>query len=326
MRVFFVFAVAGAILLYSSGLWAPYHLDDANTLKLAATFGSTSTRVLGFATFWLNEQVALAVGPMFPWNEAFYQRLGNVLIHILAATALFWLARELTGSGVVAAVAGTLFLVHPIQTQAVTYITQRFESQAAMFTVLAAAAYVRFRRTGKRRWFFATVFLGALSVLTKETGLVLPIWIVFIEIVFFGGAVQLRQRLLSVFAIGLVLVFLVRSHLPGAIYGPTLRWIAWDQYWISQGPVLTKYFQLSTWPERQFLFYDFQPVRVFSWGLAAQWALVLIVLGIGLGCLKRWPLVGFGIVSFFILLLPVLILPLPDMINEHRIYPAFAGV
>jgi hypothetical protein len=240
--------------------------------------------------------------------------------------ALFWLAQELTGRRVVAAVAGTLFLVHPIQTQAVTYITQRFESQAAMFTFLSAAAYVRFRRMGGRRWFIATLILGAAGGLTKQTGLILPIWIVFIEMVFFAGGAELRKRLLYVSAMGLVLLFPVWNSLPNAFSGPTLKWIAWDQYWISQGPILTKYLQLSTWPERQFLFYDFQPVSGFSWTFAAQWTLVLIVLGVGVWSLRRWPLVGFGIVSFFILLLPVIVLPLPDVINEHRLYPAFGGL
>ncbi|HYR84419.1 MAG TPA: tetratricopeptide repeat protein [Terriglobia bacterium] len=326
MRVFFVFAIAGALLLYSSGLWAPYHLDDGNTLNIAKTFDWSTNRVLGFATFWLNEQVALAFGAMFPWSEAFYQRLGNVFIHVLAATALFWLAKELTGRGLVAAVAGALFLVHPIQTQAVTYITQRFESQAAMFMLLSAAAYVRFRRTGGRRWFIAMLILGAAGGLTKQTAFVLPIWIVFIESVFFAGGAKLRKRVLYVSAIGLVLLFPVWKSLPTVFDSPTLKWIAPDQYWISQGPILARYFQLSTWPERQFLFYDFEPVRVFSWPVAAQWALVLIVLALGLYSLRRWPLIGFGIVSFFVLLLPIIILPVPDVINEHRLYPAFAGI
>jgi len=326
MRVFFVLAVAGAILLYSSGLWAPYHLDDASVLDSAKTLSWSPTRFLGFATFWLNAQVNQVFGPIFPWREPFYFRLGNVLIHVIAATALFWLALELTGRRVVAAIAATLFLVHPIQTQAVTYITQRFESQAAMFMILSAAAYVRFRRTGGRLWFFAMLILGAAGGLTKQTAFVLPVWIVFIEIVFFAGGAELRKRLLYISAVGLVLLFPVWESLPNAFEGPTLKWIALDQYWVSQGPILTRYFQLSAWPEHQFLFYGFEPVRFFSWAVAAEWALVLMVLAAGLYCLRRWPLVGFGIVSFFILLLPVIILPLPDVINEHRLYPAFAGI
>ncbi|PYS28379.1 MAG: hypothetical protein DMG11_12835 [Acidobacteria bacterium] len=74
MRVFFVLAVAGAILLYSSGLWAPYHLDDASVLDSAKTLSWSPTRFLGFATFWLNAQVNQVFGPIFPWREPFYFR------------------------------------------------------------------------------------------------------------------------------------------------------------------------------------------------------------------------------------------------------------
>src|SRR3954465_4756006 len=115
MKVFFIFAVLAAILLYSSGLWAPFYLDDPNVLNLAQDFG-WQTRPLGFASFWLNQQVVLIIGPVLPWHDPFYYRLGNVFIHALAATSLFWFVMELTGQWLVASIAATLFLVHPIQT------------------------------------------------------------------------------------------------------------------------------------------------------------------------------------------------------------------
>src|SRR5260370_41406915 len=152
MRVFFVFAIAVGLLIYSTGLWAHFHLDDPNVVKIAEKTSSWSARPLGYASFWLNRQMLVFIGSVLPWREPFYYRLGNILIHALAATALFWFVREITGRWIVAATAGALFLVHPIQTQAVTYITQRFESQAAMFMLFSAAAYARFRRTGAKGW------------------------------------------------------------------------------------------------------------------------------------------------------------------------------
>ena len=126
MRAFFVFAITAGLLIYSTGLTAPLHLDDPSVLRIAETVG-WSTRPLGYASFWLNRQILLFIGSVLPWREAFYYRLGNVFIHALAATALFWLVREITQRWLTAALAGALFVVHPIQTQAVTYISQRFE-------------------------------------------------------------------------------------------------------------------------------------------------------------------------------------------------------
>jgi tetratricopeptide (TPR) repeat protein len=326
MRVFFIAAFVVAMLIYSAGLMAPYHLDDGNVLTIAQTLNWSSTRSLGFASFWLNEQIALVIGPMLPWSMAFYIRVGNVLIHALAATALFWLMRELTGRALLATIAGALFLVHPIQTQAVTYITQRFESQAAMFMLFSAAAYVRFRRTGLQRWLAAALILGVGAVLTKETSLVLPLWLILIELVFLGGSAQLKKRAVYIAPLGVLAAFYIFERLPGILSGPTLRWIALDRYWLTQGPVLATYLKLSTWTHQQFLFYDFHAVEQFSWLFAGQWGLVLFVAGAGLYLLRKHPLIGFGLLSFFLLMLPVIVLPLPDLINEHRVYPSFAGL
>ncbi len=325
MRVFFVVAVLAAVLIYSPGLTAPYHLDDTNVLKISQTFG-WQTRMLGFASFWLNDQILQVIAPVLPWTEPFYHRLGNVLIHVLAATALFWLTRELGGNPLTAAIAGALFLAHPIQTQAVTYITQRFESQAAMFLLFSAAAYARFRRTNLRRWILAVIVFGAAAGLTKETALILPAWLLLIEFVFFGRIAELKKYALYFSPLLLILLIPVWLGLLPGLGGPTLRWVPWHQYFLTQGPILTKYFGLIAWPGRQFLFYDFQVVSGFSWTLVGEWLLVAGAAAAGFLLLRRNPLIGFGILSFFLLLLPVMVLPLPDLINEHRLYPAFAGV
>ncbi len=311
-----------AVLLYSPGLSAPFHLDDPNVLQISERPG-WATRPLGFASFWLNIQAAHLVRPMLPWTEAFYIRLGNVLIHALAATALFWLTRELLSQSVPAAIAGGLFLVHPIQTQAITYISQRFESQAALFMLLTAGAYVRFRRTRSRMWFMSAAVLATAAGLTKETAVVLPVWIVFIEWIFFGSKGIKR---VSLYALPLVLVLLYPAWLAFRGSGTTLTWIAWDSYFLTQGPILMKYFQLLVWPHRQFLFYGFIAVTSFSWILVFQWLLVLGIFALGFYLLKKAPAIGFGILSFFVLLAPVMLLPLPDLINEHRVYAALAGI
>jgi tetratricopeptide (TPR) repeat protein len=328
MRVFFVFAVVVGFLIYSTGLWAPFHLDDASVITGSETITSWMPghiRSLGYFSFWVNRQILLVVGSVLPWAEPFYYRFVNILIHAVASTALFWLIRELTGQWQLAVVGGALFLVHPIQTQGVTYISQRFESQAAMFMFLSAAAYVRFRRTTIKWWAAGAALFGFAAALTKETAFMLPVWLCLIEVAFFEGGVRLRKY--AIYLGGVFLLFLisgVRAFETDSknIFG----WIPWYQYFFTQGPILTKYFQLVTWPRRQFLFYDFPLVDTFTWLVALQWLLVLAVVGLGLYLLRRNSLIGFGILSFFLLLLPVILLPLPDLINEHRLYPAFAGV
>ena len=323
MRVFFVFAVFGALLLYSTGISAPYHLDDQNVIEISQHFG-WQTRPFGFGSFWLNGQILPLARPLLPWRTVFYYRFGNVMLHAIAATALFWLICELTRRKDLAAIGGALFLVHPIQTQAVTYISQRFESQAAMFMLLSAAAFVRFRRTGLKGWLAAAIVSGGAAGLTKETAIILPIWLLFIELVFFEGA-QLRKWMIYMAPLGIVIAIPAWRVFWGS--GKlTLGWIPYDQFALTEGAVLTKYFELVTWPRRQFLYYDFQPLAGLTWRAGVDWLLVFAVAALGFYLLRRQRLIGFGILSFFIVLLPVIVLPVPDLINEHRLYGAFAGV
>jgi tetratricopeptide (TPR) repeat protein len=236
---------------------------------------------------------------------------------------VFWLARELSGRKSIATLAGSLFLAHPLQTQAVTYITQRFESMAALFMVCAAAAYVRYRRTHALYWLGAVLISSVAAGATKETGLVLPVWLVFIEFTFFSRD-WLNRRLL--YWLPLLLVVAYPAWRTYQQSGPTLTWIPWESYITLQGSVLSKYMQLAAFPVEQFLLYDFQPAAPLSALFVIQWFLVLFAAGAGLWLLRVRPLIGFGILSFFVLLLPVTLLPLPDLIFEHRVYPALCGL
>ena len=323
-RLFFIFALPTALLLYGIAAEAPIQLDDGPVLDSARTIHE-GTRWLGFTSFWLTHKAFTVFGNIFPWRPEAYHRFGNIFIHAFAATALFWLVKELTNNTLIASIAGALFLVHPIQTQAVTYISQRFESMAAMWMFVSAAAYARFRKSGRSSWIVLAVIAGTAAVLSKETAGILPIWLLLIEFCCFGGGI-FRTRMKYVAPLALLFLIPAWSIFRSAGGKGTFTWIPWHWYFASQGPVLTKYLQLSVWPGQQFLYYAFPPVAALTLPVIAQWALVLAVIAAGIVFLKHDRLIGFGILSFFVLLLPVTLVPLPDMIFEHRVYPAFAGI
>src|SRR5438067_13837890 len=92
MRVFFVFAITAGLLIYSTGLTAPLHLDDPNVLRIAETAG-WGTRTLGYASFWLNRQILPFVASVMPGREAVSYRLGYGSFLALGSTGLFWHVR-----------------------------------------------------------------------------------------------------------------------------------------------------------------------------------------------------------------------------------------
>jgi hypothetical protein len=234
-RLFFIFAFPTALLLYGVAAEAPIQRDDGPVLNTARTIHD-GTRWLGFTSFWFTHKAFTLFGNILPWRPEAYHRFGNILIHALAATALFWLVKELSDSTLIASAAGALFLVHPVQTQAITYISQRFESMAAMSMIVGAAAYTRFRKSGGARWLVVVIIAGIAAVLSKETAGIFPVWLLLIEFCFFGGGI-LRTRLKYFAPLALLLLIPVWSIFQSASRSGTFTWIPWHWYLATQGPV-----------------------------------------------------------------------------------------
>src|SRR4030042_1112223 len=85
------------------------------------------------------------------------------------------------------ALAALLFLVHPLQTQSVTYIVQRLASMATMFTLISLLSYVVFKDSGAKLYkYYAVSLLAALLAFkTKENTATLPFLLVIIDCFFY---------------------------------------------------------------------------------------------------------------------------------------------
>jgi hypothetical protein len=85
-----------------------------------------------------------------------------------------------------------LWVVHPVQTNAVTYVVQRMTSIAALFFFCSLLAYAIARRdetAGLQRyfWFFLSLVSGLLAMVSKENSAMLPVMIAGYEFYFLGG-------------------------------------------------------------------------------------------------------------------------------------------
>jgi hypothetical protein len=105
--------------------------------------------------------------------------LTNVLLHGLCAWLLWRILVRRFGEGVGAWVGALLFLAHPIQTQAVAYVSGRSAVLATFFVLLGYLVYDRVRGGGYRdvlRWAGVSC-CALLACCSKEIGWVLPAWI-----------------------------------------------------------------------------------------------------------------------------------------------------
>ena len=101
--------------------------------------------------------------------------LTNVLLHILSALAIFWLINLFYDDWLCSLLTSLFFVVHPIHTEAVTYISGRADSLAALFILLSFIFYIKYLHT-KKVFFYILVFLSyTLALLSRENSLILPL-------------------------------------------------------------------------------------------------------------------------------------------------------
>jgi hypothetical protein len=256
-----------------------------------------------------------------------------------------------------AVAAALVFACHPIQIQGVTYIVQRMSSMAALFYVGCVLLYARARNAqlglqpGRPPLAFAGSALLALAAfLTKENSASLPLAILLTEWTFYPGCAAKRiWRLAPFLALVLVipLTWLLLGTRPGKPLAPDTPLAERAQYFVNllffraypggtvssfdylltQCVVIPRYLRLVFIPWGFNIDHDVPMVSGVSATSAAGFAFLASLLGFGLYALHRWPLIGFGMVWFFLALsVESTFLPIKDAMVEHRMYLAMPGV
>ena len=187
------------ILSYSNTFEAPFVFDDRRVVfeELIQV-----NRLSEVSFSWLAELIKTSRSVAylsFAFNfylgglNVFGYHLVNIIIHILVAWTVFLFIRvtlNLSGSPPerserIALITSLIFAVHPIQTQAVTYIVQRETSLAGFFYLGALLSYIHARLTGGRVYYLLCVLSGLLAVGSKQNTAILPVTIFFYEFYFF---------------------------------------------------------------------------------------------------------------------------------------------
>lgn len=104
--------------------------------------------------------------------------LTNILLHVLAALTLFWLVNILYDNRLISLFTSILFLVHPIHTEAVAYISGRADSLALLFMIVSFIFYLKFYNKENLIFYMTAVLSYALALLSKETSLIFPILLI----------------------------------------------------------------------------------------------------------------------------------------------------
>ena len=274
----------------------------------------------------------------------------NLLIHILAGLTLFALMYRLTqtemlrgrfgraGPGL-AMVVAAIWLVHPLQTQSVTYIVQRAESMMGLFYLLTLYCVVRGATSDRGMgWYGCAVVAAALGMGSKSVAVTIPVVAFLMDAALLSGSfrasvkrrwglyVGLVCAVVGVLAVTGMMRALLAPRATTAAVGFGVQGTPWYTYAATQPGVILHYLRLAFVPYPQCLDYVWPDPQS---GVEVAWpALVLLVLAgatIWAWTKHRW--LGFVGAFFFVVLGPTSsIVPIADRMFEHRMYLPLASV
>jgi hypothetical protein len=291
-KVAIAFILVG-IVLFGASLNDPFHFDDTlilrdgNVTNPAQWFhflNPLHLRQLTFFSFYLSH-MAGGENPL-----GFH--IVNVAVHIANAILLYYLLSRFLKHWV-AVTAGAIFLVHPIQTEAVLYVYQRSVLLACLFSLLGLIAFQK-----KKYWLAAICFVCAFE--SKESAIAVPIALALL--VRHRGRWPLLAGSIVAGVGALALLLYSRNPTVGIAAARETGAFA---YLIAQCRVIYTYLRLLVWPYPQSLEYMFPP-SPGAWLLLAEITGIALVAAAGLWMWRqdRWRVFGLSIISFFVLLAP----------------------
>jgi len=341
------------ILIYADTLTSPFIFDDIGNIRHNPHIRLTSLSLKNLirAAFLSPESSRPVANISFALNYYFngFNLVGfhlvNIIIHLAGGFFLYFFSKAtLKTPGLrcrsekcdwIPFFTAFIWLVHPLQTQSVTYLVQRMNSLAAMFYLLSMLLYVKFRLDtdirGKWLSLAGCVLAGILAVGTKQISATLPLFIILYEWYFFQELrlTWVRRHFL---VLTVILLFLIIISLIYLDYDPVVRILSaykhrdftLNQRVLTQFRVVIFYIGLMLWPRpsRLNLDHDFGLSYSLTDPVTTLISLVVIMALVGLAILtaKRQPLLSYGILWFFgNLAIESSIIGL-ELVFEHRTY------
>jgi len=346
---FFLLALIIAII-YSNTLFQEWHFDDyPNIIEDTIlhwkniTFNSIWNTVTtdGFGQNSISRPIprlTFALNYYFTGLNTLSYHLTNIVIHLITSFFVYLVFQKTliilkTRGGVnfadytcqdIALLGAVLWAIHPLQTQAVTYIVQRMASMAAMFYIMAMFFYIQGRlKDGEFKavlFFCATFVFWLFAVLSKENAVLLPLSIIIYELIFFG----LTKRkilyilcLLFLFAVSAVCVLLfTQGNNSGSLYEMysalldrinepyTHRPFNMMERLLTEPRILVWYLFLIFCPISDFLSLEsditvstgiFQPISTFT-----SIIYLLMILSVSVFYYKKIKIISYAVLFFFV--------------------------
>lgn len=328
-----------ALGLYAGAFQGGFHYDDSVTILGNAHLASWHAfvghldhivRPVLYATFLLDRWL---YGP-----DPTGYHLINLFLHLGSGLLLYRiLIRALPGERpAIPFWTALIFLIHPIATETVTYISGRASGLMSFFYLLALCLYIEApRQPAGRRWVYLSgaVASFALSIGSKEIAVTLPGVLLLWEWLICGKrgpdlrATVLRSQLpfWLVLLVAAGWAFSHSRYVVLAQFSFTIR--PFLDHLLSELHVTAYALLLLFTPWNQSFDHDLPQFHsLFQWPLPLDLLLVLSFAAVAILSVRRLPAVAFGIAWFFIQMLPTNAIPRVDLLSERNLYLPSMGL
>jgi hypothetical protein len=324
-------------------------LDDLSRESLGLAWSSGTASQFGRPV----SQLSFALNHYFSRLNPFAFKLTNLVIHSLNGVLIYFVGYQLLDSlrqrqnlkhiSLWASLLAVAWMIHPIQLTSVLYVVQRMTSLSAFFLLLALVLHVLARRHNQRDLLAISLLVLAwcifwpLSILSKETGVLLPAFVTAYELIVRRserGSLDAFGRLLLYLLIMVILGLVPYLSSPFGqwiITGYEIRSFSLFERLLTEPRVLWEYIRWTLFPALEVfaLFHDDLPV---STSLTSPWTTLPALAGlVGLLMLaivtsRKLPLMAFGIAWFLVgHSLESSFIPL-ELVHEHRNYLPLFGL
>jgi len=329
-------------LAYSNILYSPFVFDDLIIIERIKSvwpdnvieYGLEGNRKLFNLTMICNFAVS--------GEKVMSYHIVSILIHIGACCFLYLLLKELSGLSFIKVndmqreyiplLIVLLWGLHPLQTQSVTYISQRSEVMIGLFAFSMLYFLLKggIAEKGKLIFYGLSLLMCLFGVLSKEAMLGTVAVIPFFDYCFMSRS--LKKMFLRRWGFYSILFILPLGFIIFRFNAVVLRAfnavpeVSPMDYFLTQSLVVFHYIYLAFYPVK--LCFDYIIPFISDWKLALPYLLVLAaMLAVTIYFFFKKPHIGFWMVFFFVNLAPrSSFAPRPDAVVEHRMYLPLLGI
>lgn len=335
-------AVIAASWAYGPVLNGAFLFDDTSLPFALPAFKApllawlrADVRPVLYFTYWLNARIG--------GDDPYSYHVLNVVFHLVSSGLVFLIVRRLLewsqpqfkNLNLLAGFAAAIFLLHPVQTEAVAYLAGRSESLSAMFALLAFAVFL-YRPKLAVTWPLVAAILAlfGLAILAKQNTIALPALLLLTDYWWNPGfsfkGIRANWKLYVPMALGAVggLAFFWKIIMTAETAGFRMKDLTWYQYFFTQCRALFVYIGMFLLPANLTADWDFPISRtVLDHGAIGGLVVLLGLVVAAWHFRRRWPLACFGFLVYLVMMAPTSsILPIRDPIAERRLYFALLGL